>query len=80
MGASTLKQLVEQLSPDLQKEVVDFAEFLLEKRMTQRKQDLKLDYRGVLRDMREEYTSVELQHKVFEQNQRRHLPETICNN
>ncbi len=66
MGTSTLKQLVEQLSPDLQKEVVDFAEFLLEKRMTKRKQDLKLDYRGVLRDMRKEYTSVELQHKVFE--------------
>lgn len=65
MGMSTLKQLVEQLPPELQEEVVYFAEFLLERRMPKRENDIKLDYRGVLRNMREEYTAVELQHKAL---------------
>jgi hypothetical protein len=63
---STLKELVEQLSPDLQEEVRDFVEFLLEKRVAKRKGELKLDWRGALRDLRDKYTSVELQHKIPE--------------
>ncbi len=56
----TLKKLVEQLPPDLQEEVRDFAEFLLEKRAPKQKGELRLDWRGALRDLRDEYTSVEL--------------------
>jgi len=62
----TLKELVEQLPPDLQQEVRDFVEFLLERRVTKPKGELKLDWRGALRDLRDQYTSVELQHKVLE--------------
>jgi hypothetical protein len=61
-----LKELVEQLPPDLQQEVRDFVEFLMEKRVTKQKGNLKLDWRGALRDMRDKYTSVELQHKVLQ--------------
>ena len=61
-----LKELVEQLPPDLQQEVRDFAEFLMEKRVTKQKGDLELDWRGALRDMRDRYTSVELQHKILQ--------------
>lgn len=63
---STLRELLEQLPPDLQEEAKDFMEFLLQKRGTKEKGELKLRWRGVLRDLRDQYTSVELQHKVLE--------------
>lgn len=66
----TLKELIEQLPPELQQEVRDFVEFLLEKRAAKLEAEkggkLKLDWRGALRDLRDKYTSVELQHKVLE--------------
>ena len=66
----TLKELIEQLPPELQQEVRDFVEFLLERRAAKLKAEktgeLKLDWRGALRDLRGKYTSVELQHKVLE--------------
>jgi len=62
----TFKELVEQLPPELQQEVKDFVEFLLEKRVPKPRAELKLDWRGALRDLRDKYTSVELQHKVLE--------------
>ncbi|MFW6118268.1 MAG: DUF2281 domain-containing protein [Chloroflexota bacterium] len=63
---STLKELLEQLPPDLQEEAKDFVEFLLQKRGARQKGELKLQWRGVLRDLRDQYTSVELQHKALE--------------
>jgi hypothetical protein len=63
---STLKELVEQLPPDLQEEVRNFVEFLLEKRVVKKKGELKLAWRGALRDLRDKYTSVDLQHKIPE--------------
>ena len=45
-------------------------EFLLEKKAfkfkKEKKGELKLDWRGALRDLRAKYTSVELQHKALE--------------
>jgi hypothetical protein len=41
-------------------------EFLLEKRARVSKAELKLDWRGALRDLREQYTAVELEHKALE--------------
>jgi hypothetical protein len=61
-----LKDLVEQLPPELQEEVRDFVEFLLEKRKTRQAGELKLNWRGALRDLRNQYTSVDLQHKVLQ--------------
>jgi len=63
---STLKELVEQLPPDLQDEARVFVEFLLEKKAQKQKGELKLDWRGALQDLRDKYTSVELQHKMLE--------------
>jgi hypothetical protein len=63
---STLRELVERLPPDLQEEVRDFVEFLLEKRVVKKKGELTLAWRGALRDLRDKYTSVDLQHKVRE--------------
>lgn len=61
-----LKDLVEQLPPDLQQEARDFVEFLLQRRVKKQKGELKLDWRGALRDLRDKYTSVDLQHKVLQ--------------
>ena len=63
---STLEEVIKNLPPELQQEVQDFVDFLMEKHMPQRKVELKLDWRGALRDMRDQYTSVELQHKALE--------------
>jgi len=62
--AKELKELIDQLPPELQREVQDFVEFLLEKKavkpQVQKKGELKLDWREALRDLRDKYTSVEL--------------------
>jgi hypothetical protein len=65
-----LKELIDQLPPELQQEVRDFVEFLLEKKVLrskrEKKGELRLDWRGALRELRDKYTSVELQHKILE--------------
>ena len=63
---SELEELIKDLPPDLQQEVADFARFLIEKRARKLKGKMKLDWRGALEDMKEQYTSVELQHKIQE--------------
>jgi len=62
----TLKELIEQLPPELQQEVQDFVEFLLEKRARRPRRKPKFDWAGALKDLRDRYTSVELQHKIAE--------------
>lgn len=61
-----LEEKIKELPPDLRQEVEDFVQFLIEKRMRKPRRPLKLDWRGALEDMRDEYTSVELQHKISE--------------
>lgn len=62
----TLKELIEQLPPNLQQEVKDFVEFLLQKRGRKPRGRPKFDWAGALKDLRDRYTSVELQHKIAE--------------
>jgi hypothetical protein len=62
---SALAEFVEQLPPDIQKEIKDFAEFLLEKRAKKRHKMPNFDWEGGLSDMGEQCTSVELQHKIL---------------
>lgn len=62
----TLKELIEQLPPNLQQEVRDFVEFLLEKRVRKRGKKLRQDWAGALRDYRDQYTSLQLQKKALE--------------
>ena len=61
----TLKEMINELTPELQQEVEDFVQFLLERRVRKPKGKLKLDWRGALRDLHEKYTSVELQHEAL---------------
>ncbi|MFW6104985.1 MAG: DUF2281 domain-containing protein [Chloroflexota bacterium] len=62
----TLRELVEQLPPDLQEEARAFVEFLLEKRAERKGVKLRQDWAGALRDYRDQYTSLELQKRASE--------------
>lgn len=61
-----LKDMIERLPPDLQKEVRDFVDFLLEKRRRKYGKKLSQDWAGALRDYRDRYTALELQKKALE--------------
>jgi hypothetical protein len=61
-----LEDMVRDLPLELQEEVRDFIEFLLEKRVRKPQAKLRLEWRGALRELRGQYTSVELQHKARE--------------
>ena len=66
----TLDQVVEatrELPEELQTEVRDFAQFLRDNRMFRpRRKKLRMDWAGGLKDLRDKYTSVELQHKILD--------------
>ncbi|MBO9370255.1 MAG: DUF2281 domain-containing protein [Chloroflexi bacterium] len=60
---NSLIEMIVSLPPELQREVQEFVE-VLHQRYTRRIEPLRLDWRGALRDLREKYTSVELQHQI----------------
>ncbi|MCX7854435.1 MAG: DUF2281 domain-containing protein [Anaerolineae bacterium] len=59
----SLVEMIEALPPELQREVQDFVETIYY-RSLRREEPLRLEWRGALRDLRERYTSVELQHQI----------------
>jgi hypothetical protein len=61
-----LEELVKELPPEFREEVRDFVEFLLEKRARQPRSKPRFDWAGALKDLRQRYSSVELQHKISE--------------
>jgi hypothetical protein len=61
---ATIEEKINGLPPELQQEVQDFVDFLMEKYRPRKRAKLKLDWAGALSDMKNEYTSVELQHKI----------------
>jgi len=61
---SDLEEVIKELPLDLHQEVADFARYLMNKRARKPKARLKLEWRGALESMKDQYTSVELQHKI----------------
>ena len=62
-----IDDLIDQLPPELQDEVFDFAQFLLLKTKAQPKQKkLRMSWAGGLKEFRDEFTSMELQKKSLE--------------
>jgi hypothetical protein len=59
-----IDEMVNELTPGQQAEVRDFVEFLLAKQRSSPRQKPQFDWAGALKDMREEYTSVDLQHEI----------------
>jgi hypothetical protein len=64
MGEAERK--IRQLPQDLQKEVEDFIDLLLKKRAQRPRNKPTFNWAGALKDLRDKYTSVELQHKISE--------------
>jgi hypothetical protein len=58
-----IDELVNELAVGQQAEVRDFVEFLLAKQRSGERRKPQFDWAGALKDMRDDYTSVELQHE-----------------
>ncbi|MBI4333261.1 MAG: DUF2281 domain-containing protein [Chloroflexi bacterium] len=63
---SKLEEMIKELPPELQQEVEDFVKLLLEKQVKKAGGKLEFKWEGALEDLRDKYTSVELQHKATE--------------
>lgn len=63
-----LEEIYKKLPPELQREVEEFALFLLEKKAKGRKEErfLKQDWAGGLKRYRKTYTSLDLERKALE--------------
>ncbi len=62
----SLEELVRELPLELQQEVQDFARFLFETKVHQRRAKLRMNWAGGLSEFRERFTSLELQKKALE--------------
>jgi hypothetical protein len=65
-GMGDAEKKLRQLPQDLQGEVEDFIDFLLKKRAKRPRGKPTFSWAGALKDLRGQYTSVELQHKISE--------------
>ncbi|MFC1714312.1 DUF2281 domain-containing protein [Candidatus Poribacteria bacterium] len=63
----SIEDKIKLLPPELQREVEAFVESLIESQIRRSEHKLRLNWRGALRDLRDQYTSVELQHKTLKQ-------------
>jgi hypothetical protein len=62
----SLEEVMRDLSPEAQAEVKDFAEFLRNKSVRKGKGKARFKWAGAAKDLRDKYTSVQLQHKISE--------------
>jgi mRNA-degrading endonuclease RelE of RelBE toxin-antitoxin system len=62
----TIEEIMRELPPEFQKEVEDFARFLLDKHKQKYGWKLRQNWAGALREVRDQYTSLELQKKALE--------------
>ena len=62
----SIDERIKNLPPALKKEVEKFVDVLLRKQRKKSRGKLKMDWAGALKDLRDKYTSVELQHKISE--------------
>ena len=59
------EELFKELAPEGQREVLDFIEFLIGKQEARPRQQPQFDWAGALSEMRDEYSSVDLQHQLL---------------
>ena len=59
---------IEQLPEALQQEVLDYIEFLLQKyqAISNEKRSFRFDWEGALSDVKDRFSSIELQHQSLE--------------
>jgi hypothetical protein len=64
MAELSLQEMLRMLPPALQTEVRDFVAFLLEHRVRKQNAPMSFRWEGALKDLRGQYTSVQLQHQI----------------
>ena len=69
----TFEALLKDLPPELQKEVEDYARYLLTKNPKRSRSKPTFGWAGALADLGKKYTSVELQHQARQWRQARRL-------
>ena len=62
--SESIDEMVNELAPGQQAEVRDFVEFLLTRQRSSPRRKPQFDWAGALREMRDDYTSVDLQHEI----------------
>lgn len=63
----SLEELIRALPPEAQEQAREYLEFLYHKHLRATAQPLKLDWAGALASLRDQYTSVELQHEALKE-------------
>ena len=63
---ASLEEKFNHLPPQLQEEVADFVNFLLERKVYRKRKKLRLSWAGGLQDIKDQYTSLDLQKKALE--------------
>lgn len=61
-----LAEKIDRLPKQLQREVEDFVDFLVEKRMPAKNKKLRMNWAGALAEYRDRFTSLELQKKSLD--------------
>jgi len=62
----SVEELIRELPPEAQAQVRDFAVFLFEKNTRKGRGKAEFKWAGAAGDLRDRYTSVQLQHKISE--------------
>lgn len=62
-----LEQMIRDLPPEAQQAVREFVEYLHAKYATPKPRRLRFDWEGALANLRDQYTSVELQHEILKE-------------
>ena len=62
--AKSMEDLFRQLPPESRQEVQNFIEFLIAKQETRSRRQPQFDWAGALSDLRDQYSSVDLQHQI----------------
>ncbi|MDG6226192.1 MAG: DUF2281 domain-containing protein [Candidatus Thermoplasmatota archaeon] len=68
MESSDIEAMIDELPEDLRNEVLDYIELLIKKNrdLSVEKDRFKFEWEGALYDLRDRFTSVELQHHASE--------------
>jgi hypothetical protein len=61
-----IEEVIRKLPLDLQQEVLDFAEFLKQRRLGKKQKNLRMSWAGGLKEFRDRFTSLDLQKKALE--------------
>ena len=66
MNTTSLLYKIKDMPPGIQQEIEDFADFILKKRGPKKEHILRQDWAGALGDLKERFSSLELQKQALE--------------